>query len=240
MVVTTGTDYIPFAFPGLPRIRCVFTTRRMGTLSLGSGRDEERRKGIETRRSLFETLGVACWTELKQVHGVTVYADARPTPADEAPVIEADGSATDEPGHALCVKTADCQPVLLAHPKGCVAAAHVGWRGNVLGMPQTAVAEFCSHYGLDPADVRAVRGPSLGYAEFVNFSREWPALHAPWYDQGTRCVDLWGLTRHQLREAGLKARNIYSLDLCTYSLDQVFFSHRRGDTGRQAGIVWSV
>ena len=240
MAVNTLADGIPFAFPGMPRVRCMFTTKRMGTLSLTGLEGEERRRVASVRRSLLEALGAAKWTELKQVHGDTFCSNAEPTATDEAPALEADGAGTDEPGHALCIKTADCQPVLFAHPKGCIGGAHVGWRGNVLRFPQTAVAEFCSFYGLDPAEVHAVRGPSLGYAEFVNFSREWPASYAPWYDQATRRMDLWSLTRRQLSEAGLKAGNIHSLDLCTYSLNQDFFSHRRGDTGRQMGIIWMV
>lgn len=240
MAVSISMEYIPFAFPGLPGIRCAFTTRHTGTLSLTGKRGDEWRGVVGTRLALLKTLGVSRWTELKQVHGDTFYTDVAATPIDEAPRIEADGAATGEAGHALCVKTADCQPLLLAHPEGCVAAVHVGWRGNALGFPHTAVTKFCSHYGLDPAEVHAVRGPSLGHAEFVNFSREWPTGFAPWYDQATRCMDLWGLTRRQLSEAGLQPRNIHSLDLCTYSLNQAFFSHRRGDGGRQAGIIWKA
>ncbi|MDL2209437.1 polyphenol oxidase family protein [Desulfovibrio sp. OttesenSCG-928-O18] len=235
-----GAGIIPFAFPGLPGIRCAFTTRKTGNLSLYrvSQGDENREETLAARRALAAALGFGEWSELKQVHGDTLIINPRSTSLDEEPALEADGQATDAANLALCVKTADCQPILLAHPKGCVAAVHAGWRGNVLQFPESAVASFCSAYSLDPANVRAVRGPSLGYAEFVNFSREWPPAFAPWYDEKTRCMDLWSLTRRQLERAGLKPGNIYSLDLCTYSLNDLFFSHRKGDTGRQAGIIW--
>ncbi|MCC8194965.1 MAG: polyphenol oxidase family protein [Deltaproteobacteria bacterium] len=229
---------IPFAFPNMPRVRCVFTTRHAGNFSLSRLEGEERNAAIAGRKSLFDSLGIEAWTELNQVHGDTFVKDPGPTPPDGTPALDADGHATARKNHALCIKTADCQAIFLAHPAGHVAAIHVGWRGNVIRFIQTAVETFCLDHGLDPADVCAVRGPSLGFAEFVNFNREWPAAYAPWYNPSTRCVDLWSLTRHQLGEAGLQARNIYSVDLCTYSLNSLFFSHRRGDTGRQMGLVW--
>lgn len=236
MVADAG--FIPFAFPALPGVRCAFTTRLAGNLSLTGTEGAEREGVVSARRALREKLGVTAWTELKQVHGDTFCLNPDVTDADAEPALEADGHATKEKRHALVVKTADCQPILLAHPKGYVAAIHAGWRGNVLRFPETAVATFCLEYGLDPADVRAVRGPSLGHAEFVNFNNEWPAVFAPWYDSATRCMDLWSLTRRQLCEAGLKPRNIFGLDLCTLSLNSLFFSHRGGDFGRQAALVW--
>ncbi len=233
----TDTAYIPFAFPSLPGVRCAFTTRFAGDLALHGREGAEREAAIAARASLFARLGVDTWSEVRQVHGDGFAANAEPTRVDQEPPIAADGQATNRKRHALCIKTADCQGILLAHPAG-LAAIHVGWRGNVLGFIRTAVAAFCLEYGLDAAAVCAVRGPSLGYAEFVNFNREWPPAFAPWYDPARRSVDLWSLTRHQLIEAGLVPRNIFSVDLCTYSLNSLFFSHRRKDAGRQMALVW--
>ena len=233
---------VPYAFPRLPNIRCAFTTRQAGNLSLNAftGEEIEYAATVTARQSLLDSLGVATWSEVKQVHGETFVADAEPTPVAEKPGTEADGMGTMRKNHALFIKVADCQPVILAHPKGAIAAIHVGWRGNRACFVQTAVTQFCSAYGLDPADIHAVRGPSLGHAEFVNFAREWPSDFAPWYDQATQCMDLWSLTRQQLRDAGLAPGNIHGLDLCTLSLHSLFFSHRNGDAGRQAGLVWMV
>jgi YfiH family protein len=237
-MTAAGAGYIPFAFPSIPHIRCAFTTRFAGNLSLYGREGAEREEALAARAAVFETLDLDSWSELAQVHGDVFIKDHEPTPVDREPTVEADGHATSRKRHALCIKTADCQGILLAHPAGHVAAIHVGWRGNVLRFIRTAVTAFCLDRALDPADVRAVRGPSLGYAEFVNFSREWPAVFAPWYDPATRRVDLWSLTRRQLGEAGLKSRNIFSVDMCTYSLNSLFFSHRRKDAGRQMALVW--
>lgn len=231
---------LPYAFPGLSGFFCAFTTRASGNLSLhglkpGSG---EHDAAVAARSALLETLDLETWSEVKQVHGDAFVADPELTLPEREGLLEADGMGSIKKKHALFIKIGDCQPILLAHPGGYVAALHVGWRGNVLQFPQSAVANFCAAYSLDPADVHAVRGPSLGYAEFVNFSREWPPEFAPWYDRDARRVDLWALTRRQLCDAGLKPGRIHGIDMCTFSLESFFFSHRRGESGRQAALVW--
>lgn len=245
---------IPFAFPGLPAVRCVFMTRQGGlseapyneaNISYEVGDDHDR--VLANRKGLRSLLGFESATELKQVHGPVMVFD--PTPGSfcapgEAPAAleEADGVTTTRPGHALVIKTADCQPLMLAHAGGGhIAALHVGWRGNRLGFPATGVRAFCEHYGLDPAEVLAVRGPSLGPAasEFVNFADEWGAAFEGSYDVVSQCVDLWAMTREQLLEAGLLEKHVFSLDLCTHSLRDLFFSYRRrGTTGRMANLIW--
>ncbi len=231
---------VAFAFPGLPRARCAFTTRQAGNISLHTAKNSASDLGetVSARKKLLAMPGASSWAEVFQVHGNAMLIDPEPMDLEQGPEHEADGLATGRPGQILCIKTADCQPILLAHPAGYAAALHAGWRGNALRFPQSGVADFCAAYKLDPADVRAVRGPSLGHAEFVNFDAEWPPEFAPWYNRETRCMDLWRLTRDQLTLAGLKPGNIYGLDLCTYSLPGLFFSHRRGDGGRQAGLIW--
>jgi copper oxidase (laccase) domain-containing protein len=116
----------------------------------------------------------------------------------------------------------------------------VGWRGNVLNFPASGLARFCATYGLRPAEILALRGPSLGpaAAEFINFEREWPAQYRPWFNASGKTVDLWALTRHQLVTAGMRPEHIFSLDLCTRSLPGLLYSYRRGDSGRQASIIW--
>jgi copper oxidase (laccase) domain-containing protein len=235
--------FIPFAFPGLPGIGCAFGTRLGGSIVPYPGGPSAAAAAV-SRHSLLRGLGLADWSELRQAHGDSMLAAPAATPLAPdaaAPLLpEADGQCSATPGLALCIKTADCQPVFLAHKKGCVAALHVGWRGNRLDFPYAGARFFCAAYALDPAEVLAVRGPSLGpaAAEFVNFDREWGPGYAPWFDARHKTMDLWALTRDQLRRAGLLPRNIFGLDLCTRSLPDRFFSYRLQDAGRQASLVW--
>lgn len=249
---------IPFSFPGLPNIQAAFTTR-LGGVSQGpyAGAnlswevEDEDARVLANRRILQRRLGFEQWFETRQVHGTEMVVDPEPPDAgmdagpddiSPRPTQEADGSATSRPGLALAVKTADCQPILLAHRAGRhVAALHCGWRGNRQAFPQKGVAAFCRAYGLRPEDVLAVRGPSLGpgASEFVNFDLEWGDDFRNYFNPETKTVDLWRLTRDQLLTAGLLPNHIFSLDLCTANLSDTFFSYRRDKiTGRQVGLIW--
>lgn len=236
---------IPFTFPGAPHIHCLFGTRTGGSISPVSGVATEP-QALAARAALLATAGVDAWAELRQVHGDAIVEKASPTPLDPGfdpattVLPAADGQFTDQAGFALAIKTADCQPLFLAHPSGPVAALHVGWRGNRLEFPRTAALAFCKQYGLKPEEVLAVRGPSLGpaAAEFINFDAEWSPEFTPWFDPATKTMDLWSLTRAQLRQAGLLPKNIYGIDCCTKTMPALFFSYRLRDAGRQASIVW--
>lgn len=240
---------LPFAFPGLERVSCVFTTRRGGAsrppfdganLSFDVG--DEPASVAANRRALAEGLGLSGWCECRQVHGEVLHFEPPATALDAAATLEGDALATAAPGLALCVKTADCQPVLLAHESArFVAALHVGWRGNVMNLPGSAVARLCARYGCAPAELYAVRGPSLGpqAAQFTNFEAEFGAGFRDFHDAAARTVDLWRLTRSQLLGAGLRGERIFGLDLCTLANRREFFSFRAARaTGRQVALIW--
>ena len=230
---------LPFSFPGIPGVRCLFTTALAGDMSFDGGGDTGGAE--ENRRRLMRLAGFSRWAEVYQVHGdALVPAKGRPDP-DRAGTADADGHYTFDRGVGLIVKTGDCQPILIARTdSGAAAAIHVGWRGNAMNFPGTAVDRLCQAFSCRPDELAAVRGPSLGpaAAEFINFSREWPPEFQPWYDPERRTVDLWGLTRSQLHAAGVPEAQIFSLDLCTKTMEDVFFSHRRKDRGRQVGVIW--
>ncbi len=221
-------EAIPFAFPGIPGVRCLFSTRHAGDLAL---RDECR----DRLAAFAEVNGLRRIAQMRQVHG-----DAM-APARDDDVPEADCLYSDESGLGLVVRTADCQPILFARDDGgMIACLHLGWRGNAAGYIESVVRRLCERFDCSPDRMAAVRGPSLGpaAAEFVNFEKEWPASFAPWFDAYARTMDLWSLTETQLARAGIPSGRIYSLDLCTRDMPDVFFSHRRGDAGRQVGIIW--
>ena len=242
-------SYIPFVFPGLDKVSVAFSTRSGGcckspyaggNISYDVGDDPYDVRA--NRTELAASLGISHWHECIQVHGDVMHYDLEGgSPADK-PVLEGDGIATGAAGHAMVVKTADCQPIMVAHKNGdFVAGLHNGWRGNAINFPGKGVADICEHYSCDPKDLLAVRGPSLSpaAAQFVNFESDFEPGFEAYFDKTSSTVDLWKLTIDQLHEAGLSRRNIYSVDLCTYSMADSFFSYRREKhTGRQCSLIW--
>lgn len=241
-------QYISFVFPGLESVVCIFGTRlgggssgdfSQGNISLEVG--DVRDRAMANRAHLQRELVFSRWVELEQVHGDQVHFD----PAgdfEQGPRLQGDGIGISEPGAAAVIKTADCQPVFLVHASGrYVCALHCGWRGNRAGFPETGVREFCRHYGLSPAEIMAVRGPSLGpcCARFESFHEHWGSDFYDYYQTDLQTMDLWALTRDQLARGGLARENIFSLDLCTKCLEDLFFSYRREKrSGRQANLVF--
>ncbi|MGN1038463.1 MAG: polyphenol oxidase family protein [Mailhella sp.] len=235
---------ISFRFPGIAHVACLFTTRTFGSVSLAEG--EPDIPTVARRRELASLPGAEGFSEVHQVHGIrTVFEPEIQSPALR-PAEQADGMATSRPGTALMIKTADCQPILIAHESGSyIMAIHSGWRGSRQNYPFLAVGEFCEHYRLNPKQLWAVRGPSLGplASEFIHFSQEWGDEFLPWYDEARQTVDLWRLTRHQLEKAGLMPGKILGLDMCTFNNADSFYSYRHfrkagSEDGRQGSLIW--
>ena len=250
-----SVNFLIFRFPGIAGVCCAFQERSGGAqtwktpcdggnISHAAGNDPARTNA--DRQALLASLnplGLAAFAELNQIHGDGMIFDPSPVLPTERPVADGDGMASAHPGLGLLIKTADCQPILLADRQGRhIAAMHAGWRGNRINFPAKGVALFCERYNLKPGEIMAVRGPSLGpaHAAFTNFAEEWGEDFLPWFDTASKTMDLWTLTRHQLCEAGIPARQIYGLDLCTFTNER-FFSYRRDKAcGRQASLIWIV
>ncbi len=241
--------FLDFAFPGIANVHCVFTGRfegaapLAGNISFRAGQD--RAKVLAAREHIVARLvprGLENLAEAHQVHGDELLVEPAVTGLEPADLPEADGMMSRQKNLGLVIKTADCQPILVAHRAGGrIMAIHAGWRGNRANFPQRAVERVCATYKLEARDVFAVRGPSLGpaNARFVNFEKEWPEEFRPWLDEQNRCMDLWNLTREQLQAAGIPARQIFGLDICTLANREQFFSYRDNKCpGRQASIIW--
>ncbi len=235
-------NLIWFQFPGLDNIYCVFQGRTPGADSLAGNISFRQGQDVvlveSERNKLKEYLfknGLKEWRECHQVHGDRIIIN----PGEEE---EADGMMGSALNCGFLIKTADCQPILFASRSGKhIMAIHAGWRGNRINFPGKAVKAFCSEYNISPEDIFAVRGPSLGPAksEFINFDSEWGNDFEKWFDRKNSLMNLWELTKSQLKEAGVPEKQIYGIDICTASNDHLFFSYRKDHKcGRQASIIW--
>ena len=182
---------------------------------------------------------------LRQVHSARAVVARGPRRQAEA----ADGLATDCPGLALAVSTADCVPVLLADGRaGVVGALHAGWRGALAGVCEATV-ERMGELGADARHVRAVLGPAISqpcyevdipfreaFAKAGEEARARPCF-APARRAGHWLFDLAGYARLRLQAAGVQ--NVETLQHCTYSEADMYFSHRRKgeERGRQVAAI---
>ncbi len=136
---------------------------------------------------------------------------------------------------SAAVVIADCVPVFVVHPSGVAALLHAGWRGVVAGILPAAIRQLESA-GCRAAELRVHTGPAI-CAHCYEVGAEVAAQLTGRPVDGPRRVDLRAILAGQARALGVT--EFSSSDRCTsdHGGDQLFFSHRAGDSGRQAAAL---
>jgi len=210
------------------------------TRELTAGWDGGPQSIASLLRELMPGSRVFCLT---QVHSDRI-VDAEDVFPDDYP--EADGIISRDPSDILCIRTADCVPVLLEADGGSmIGAVHAGWRGLAQDIVIKAVARMESA-GADK--VHAAIGPSIGpccYQVGPEVVRELSADPVRRGD-GTIAVDLADIAFRQARKAGIPEERIHVKRSCTCCNPDAFFSFRREKeaAGRNISVIggdsWSL
>lgn len=144
--------------------------------------------------------------------------------------IEADALVTRLPNVNLCVKSADCVPILLYSDNGIIAAAHAGWRGAASGIIQNTI-DVMVKLGGNTSMISAFIGPCIRkesyevnenvFYSFTNVDKE---QFFQRLTKTTFAFDLPGLCKNILAFEGIS--DIYDTLDNTYSQFDEFFSYR--------------
>jgi purine-nucleoside/S-methyl-5'-thioadenosine phosphorylase / adenosine deaminase len=180
------------------------------------------------------------------VHGSAVHAIG----ADSRGVTSVgDGMVCATPNLILGILTADCVPILLLdETAGVVGALHAGWRGVIANIAGVGVAAM-SAIGARADRIEAALGPAIGACCFevdIDLARRFETEigDAARYVRRTSAqkafIDLKGVVRGQLREAGLADDKVSDIAVCTRCASERFFSRRAargGPTGLQLSFI---
>ncbi len=230
--VVTDTPKIPVPDFEEWGITAFTTTREAGTLSL-AGQEPECEVLLRWTNLQSELFSRARrLATVRQVHGNRVIVHGG-GPDGWHRDGEADGQIALEKGTALATTVADCVPVFIAHPSGVVALLHSGWRGTVAKITGEAIAALTKK-GFAPADLAIHLGPAICgrcYEVSADVRGELTGETA----NRAGHVDLRSLISGHARDAGVK--RITASEYCTRHNNELFFSHRAGDTGRQIGVI---
>ncbi len=225
--------YLRWDAPGPYEV--VFTTRVGGvsegpyaSLNLGRKTGDDVERVDENRRRACAEIGadVERLALNYQMHTALVHR-ARPGARGEP----GDGLWSDEPDLPILALSADCLPIALARSNGrapAVAVVHVGWRGLLAGMIESAVA------ALGGGALAAAVGPAIGpccYEVRDDVAEPFRARFGPGIVEAGR-LDLWRAAEDALKGAGVA--QVERVDLCTACHPELFFSHRRD--GKPRGV----
>jgi YfiH family protein len=220
------------------------------SLNCGPGSKDSCDDVMENRARATAALAPgAALVTLYQVHSAEAVTVAAPWPIPENP--KADAMATDRPGIALGILTADCAPILLTDPKArIIGAAHAGWDGALAGVVESVLAAM-ERLGAKPERIRAAVGPCISqraYEVGPEFELRFvgaDANNARFFVRSPRAghwqFDLPAYVAQRLKEASVESAEI--LDVCTYAREDEFFSYRRTthrkepDYGRELSAI---
>jgi YfiH family protein len=220
------------------------------SLNCGPGSKDSRDAVMENRARATAALSPAAnLVTLYQVHSAQAVTVAAPWPIPENP--KADAMATDRPGIALGILTADCAPILLADPQArIIGAAHAGWNGALSGVVESVLAAM-GRLGAKPERIHAAIGPCISQnayevgpefeARFVSTDPTNARFFTPSQHPDHWQFDLRGYVAQRLKKAGVESVDV--IDACTYAREDAFFSYRRTthrkepDYGRELSAI---
>lgn len=204
---------------------------RCSTTADGDFHIDGSRLALGHRRQAFAP---GAWTQLDEVHGTRVVTVTEPGEHD---FDEADAAVTRRRDVVLSVWVGDCAPVALLGDDGTVGVAHVGWRGAIDGVLQHTVQAMRE---LGTTSLRAVVGPCIGPccnefgADLLRTFRDRFGPHvASTTTWGAPSLDLPAVVVAALAEWHVPVTMLWVCTRC----DPRFFSHRRGELGRQVMTV---
>jgi YfiH family protein len=202
------------------------------------------------RDALLEAFPDYAISSLKQTH--SDIAVSATTVIRSGDPVEADAQYTDEKRIALCIRTADCVPVLIHDiQSGTIAAIHAGWRGVANGII-VKTGRTLAEKGAKLSSARAWIGPHIGVESFEvgddvaaqlesavdavrGYSSESSSIVSG-YDK--KHVDLMRIVRAQLSSLGIDRARVMECNVNTVTSDRhESFRRDREKGGRQWSFI---
>lgn len=151
---------------------------------------------------------------------------------------------------ALCVKTADCVPLLLSSKDGKqISAVHAGWRGTVADIAVEAAKKF----SCDKSNILVAIGPCINVCCYEIGSEVYEAVKSLFTLKGMAektdemfaahgdriNADIALINKTLLTNFGIPEENIDVSSICTCCSGDEFFSHRgrHGHSGTFVSVI---
>ncbi|MBN2681250.1 MAG: peptidoglycan editing factor PgeF [Bacteroidales bacterium] len=227
-----------------------FSTGVYSSFNLGYGTKEPVEIIIKNRKLLAESIGI---NPEQLVFQYQIHSDKIEYISElqhERESCERDAMVTDKPGICLCVKGADCVPLLFYDKENrIIGAAHAGWKGTLSQIGRKLVEKMMQEFGSKPQNIYVGIGPSIGpkdyevgedVAEQFAFVFKSNTDYVMRHQNKKVFLDFWTVNKIQITQLGVPEDNIEISGISSFSNSNIFYSHRKsgGKTGRfAAGIM---
>lgn len=147
---------------------------------------------------------------------------------------------------AVYLNFADCTPVIIYDFENKIAAvSHAGWRGTAGNIASRTVQKMKDEFGSKPKNLKSAIGPAISfccynvgedvYRQLSQTVDDFSGLYE--VRQGNIYVDLKGINKRQLEEAGVKEIDV--CPYCTVCNNELFFSYRKENatTNRHSAVI---
>ena len=208
--------------------------------------------GRDSSRFLKDRGSTQSLIRLKQIHSDRIHWIR--TVGDLAKIREAEGDALicTLKNFPIAVRSADCVPILIAHPFGVVAAVHAGWRGTRSRILQKTLLEMKEKLNLSLREIRLAIGPSICgkcYEVGEEVAAQFSSFPQSWFDKlfttspTQFLLNLKLANQLQAIEVGIPSGQIETRSECTLCDEKDFYSYRgalkRGEKteGRNEGWI---
>lgn len=181
---------------------------------------------------------------MNQVHGDKIIDIDKYHNFDKTPTCDA--LITQEKEIPLMVMVADCNPILVYDPeKGVIAAIHAGRVGIFSDILSKTIRKMQQIYACEPKDILVSLGPSIRQCCYEIGSEIKEEANKLGFHYAIKTVgnsyylDLISIAHQQLREIGIKEKNIETSQYCTACNTDTFYSYRaeKNSCGRFAGVI---
>lgn len=241
-----------YSFLGKPSVLgAYFSTRSGGVsqkpyddLNLGYHTGDLKESVDENYKRLKDALALGeNWVYANQVHGTNVICVEG---LQTGCLGSGDALMTDVKGVVLTTMHADCTPLYVYDPvKHVIGLAHAGWQGTLNKMSAVLIKAMQKRYGCQVSDLRVVIGPCITYEAYEvddALALRFQALFGP------DVVAVKGMRMHlnlkkahklTLIDLGLNEDQVHEVADCTYTDQDLYFSHRREGhmTGRMLAVM---
>lgn len=218
---------------------CFFTTREF--VLTPADRTDLTDIARNNRTFLCEKFDCDNLKTAKQVHGDNIEIIKSDTDFYD----NTDALISNVSNTVMIMNFADCVPIILFSKRDNTGAiVHAGWRGTAAEIVYKTVNKMKTELNINPKDIIALIGPSIGKCCFETHSDAFEQLIknkavTSLYEEknGKYFIDLKMINRNQLINADVE--NIDTCNYCTCCMSDIFFSYRKenGITARHSAVV---